>query len=192
MAKIEFVDQARPLQDNYYRLMERFDTIKRQSAYNALKRLIKKDPDFLEPYLVLSEMHLEKDNVRKAFTVLEEAYKRAVNLITDRNGNWPARLQWGHYENRHIIRALLHKALTDWEFGNTDKALALLRKLLSTNPNDNIGARYYILAILLGFSFHEFEGRFNKGGFYDMDLTNWFTEHYHLFPAEFSQISVAE
>lgn len=185
MKELEFVDQGRPVQGKYYELMERFDSIKRQSAINALKRLIKKDPDFLEPYIILSEMHLEKSNKKKAFQVLDEAYERALNLITDDNGNWPEKLEWGFYENRHIIRTFLQKALTDWEFDNKDNALCLLRKLVKTNPNDNVGARFYILAILLGFSFTEFEDRFNKGGFYDMDLTDWFNRNYQQFPAEF-------
>lgn len=185
MAEVEFVDQVRPIQGKYYELMERFDTIKRQSAINALKRLIKKDPDFLEPYIILSEMHLEKGRVRKAFQILNEAYERAINLITDKEGNWPEMLNWGFNENRHIIRTFLQKALTDWEFENTVSALSILRKLLDTNPNDNIGARFYILAILKGFSFYEFEDRFNKNGFYDMDLTDWFNSNYRQFPDEF-------
>ena len=187
MAELEFVDHPRPVQENYYKLMERFDTIKRQSAINALKRLIKQDPDFLEPYIILSEMHLEKRNEKKAFQVLDEAYQRAINLITDEQGNWPEGLQWGFLENRHIIRTLLQKALTDWEFENKDSALSLLRKLLKTNPNDNIGSRFYILAILQGFTFHEFEDRFNKGGFYDMELSDWFNKNCHQYPDEFPE-----
>lgn len=185
MVVIEFIDQERPVQGKYYELMERFDTIKRQSAINALRRLIKKDPDFLEPYIILSEMHLEKGYIKKAFQVLDEAYERAISLVTDENGDWPEMLNWGFYENRHIIRTFLQKALTDWEFENTGNALSILRRLLKTNPNDNIGSRYYILGILMGFSFYEFEDRFNKGGFYDMDLTDWFNKNYRKFPDEF-------
>ena len=34
-------------------------------------------------------------------------------------------------------------------------------------------------------SFVDFEERFNKGGFYDQDLDNWFEENYKKFPEEF-------
>ncbi|MGD2250123.1 MAG: hypothetical protein PVF58_17100 [Candidatus Methanofastidiosia archaeon] len=34
-------------------------------------------------------------------------------------------------------------------------------------------------------SFHQFEARFNKGGVYDMELTNWVDENYPEYPDEF-------
>jgi hypothetical protein len=35
-------------------------------------------------------------------------------------------------------------------------------------------------------TFDEFEDRFNKGGFYDSDLSDWFEENYKKFPDEFA------
>lgn len=103
----------------------------------------------------------------------------------DNKGDWPSSLFWGFLENRHIIRTLLNKALLQWEDGNTERALELLRKLLKTNPNDNVGAREYILSIRMGFTFNGFEDRLNKGGVYGMELTTWFEEHAPTFPDEF-------
>lgn len=154
-------------------------------AIKLLKRLIEEDPDFLDPYLELYEIYQVENKDHKARQTLDEAYERAIDLITDKQGNWPDALLWGFLENRHIIRTLLNKALLEWEDGNNDKALELLRSLLRTNPNDNVGARDYILAIRMGFSMYGFEDRFNKGGYYDMDLTIWFEEHARKFPDEF-------
>jgi len=182
-----FVDQHRPIQSKYYELMDRADqeTLSYQKAVKLLKRLIEEDPDFLDPYLELYEIYQVENKDHKARQILNEAYERAIDLITDKQGNWPDVLLWGFLENRHIIRTILNKALLEWEDGNNDKALELLRKLLRTNPNDNVGARDYILAIRMGFSMLGFEDRFNKGGYYDMDLAIWFEEHARKFPDEF-------
>lgn len=61
-------------------------------------------------------------------------------------------LEWGWLENRHIIRTILNKAISLWENNHMDEALNLFRNLLKTNPNDNVGARYYILAIRMNMS----------------------------------------
>jgi len=73
-------------------------------------------------------------------------------------------LEWGWLENRHIIKAILNKALSHWVKGETDEALELFRKILSTNPGDNPGVRFYILAIKQGMSYREFEKHYSKGG----------------------------
>ncbi|MCX6089884.1 MAG: hypothetical protein NTX88_05885, partial [Candidatus Atribacteria bacterium] len=77
------------------------------------------------------------------------------------------------------------KALYFWMENQTHDALNLLRKLLRTNPGDNIGARDHILAIRMGMTFEEFQESFDRGGFYDGDIVNWFDENYKNFPDEF-------
>ena len=37
----------------------------------------------------------------------------------------------------------------------------------------------------MNMSFEEFEKRFNKGNYYDMELSHWFDENYMRFPNEF-------
>jgi hypothetical protein len=37
----------------------------------------------------------------------------------------------------------------------------------------------------MNMSFEEFENRFNKGGFYDNEMVEWFDENYSKFPDEF-------
>lgn len=182
-----FVDQHRPVQSKYYELMERThqENLGYPKAIKLLKRLLEEDPDFLAPYLEIYEIYQIENKEDRARQILDGAYERAIHLITDKQGNWPDILLWGFLENRHIIRTILNKALLEWEDGDTDEALELLRKLLKTNPNDNVGARNYILAIRMGFTFAGFENRFNKGGYYDMELTKWFEEHARKFPEEF-------
>lgn len=106
-------------------------------------------------------------------------------MITDKNGNWPDSLEWAWLENRHIIRAIVEKGVRLWYNQKNDKALQLFRKLLKTNPNDNPGVRFYILAIKMNMTFERFEERFVKGGYYGVEIDDWFNRHFNRFPEEF-------
>lgn len=182
----EYIDKDHDVMDDYYDLCEKYSnsgstkTIKKQ-----LNQLVGEDPDFLDPYLLLFEILQNEGNLQEAEKILDDAYERALKLITDKKGNWPDVLEWGWLENRHIIRTIFNKAISLWRKKEIDSALDLLRKLLKTNPGDNVGARDYILAIKMNMSFEEFENRFNKGGYYDMELTDWFDKNYKKFPDEF-------
>ena len=56
----------------------------------------------------------------------------------------------------------------------------------SFNGQRYVGARFYILAIRMNLSFDEFENRFNKGGYYNKELNEWFYKNYKKFPDEFA------
>jgi len=128
---------------------------------------------------------LEEGKEDEAERVLDEAYRRALNLITDEKGEWPDLLEWGWFENRHIIRTLVNKGASLWDEGNAEEALKIFRNLLRANPYDNPGVRYYILAIRMGMSLDEFEERFEKDGFWTSEIDKWFNANYELFPEEF-------
>lgn len=182
-----FIDKNRPVQQKYHELLDRMDqeSMSQQKIIKLMERLIDQDPHFLDPYLYLHEIYQYENKQRKATEILNSAFDQAIELITNKKGEWPQALYWGWTENRHIIRTILNKALSEWDQGNNEEAAQLLRKLFKTNPQDNIGARYYILAIRLGFTLAGFEDRFNKGGYYNNDLNNWFDEHASRYPEEF-------
>lgn len=181
----EYVDKEHEVMHVYYDLCERYDRRNVKTVKRQLKKLIEKDPDFLDSYLLLYQILRDEGDLSEAEKILNEAYKRALKLIIDKEGNWPDILDWMWLENRHIIRTILNKAISLWESGERDSALDLFRKLLKTNPGDDVGARDYILAIRMNMSFEEFEKRFNKGGYYDSELLEWFDENYKKFPDEF-------
>ena len=180
----EFVDKNRDV-SAYYALRERFNGRNMAFIKREAKKLIEQDPDFLDWYILLYEMLKEQVNFKEADEILDKAYKRALALITDEDGNWPDLLEWGWLQNRHIIRTLLNKAISLWRNKQNEEALDLFRKLLKTNSTDNAGAREFILAIRMNVTYPEFERRFDKGGYYDKELPDWFEEHYKKFPDEF-------
>jgi len=181
----EYVDKDHEVMDEYYGLCESYDGRNIKTVKRQLLQLIERDPDFFDSYLFLFELLQDEGNFPEAEKILDRAYNRAINLITDKQGRWPDKLEWGWLENRHIIRTIVNKAVLLWSRDETEPALKLLRNLLKTNPLDNPGVRYYILGIKMNMGFEEFEDRFNRGGFWDIEIDHWFKENYEKFPEEF-------
>lgn len=183
----DFVDKSRKIMSKYYDLLEDTEGLPPRQVIKAFKNLVVIDPDFLDPYIVMYECYKEIGRNDKAIKLLNEAYNKALELITDEQGKWPERLEWGWLENRHIIRTILNKALACWDGKENDKSLDLFRKLLRTNPNDNIGARNYILAILEGYkTFESYEEKFVVDGYYDANKCfDWFDENVEKHKEEF-------
>ena len=141
--------------------------------------MIKQDPYFFDPYTVLHEYYLNENKIQKAFNLMSKGYKNAIELIT-KNGKFPDILRWGFIENRHIIRVLFNFATLLWQADKKEEALDILKKLLKSNPEDNIGARYSILAILEGFESQEhLEEEFDEGdGYLDWQKQEeWFVQN---------------
>ena len=183
--KKAFVDKGREVSIAYYDLLEKSERLNDKRMKKELRSLIQQDPDFLDSYNLLYEILQDEGGFSEAEDVIGEAYQRAIKIIADTKGNWPHEMLWGYLANRHIIRAILNRALSFWMQGKTEDALELLRGLLKSNPGDNVGARDFILAIRMNMSFEEFEERFDKGGYCDSDLTDFFYENYQKFPDEF-------
>ena len=167
--KITFVDKDHEVSTAYYDLLEKSKRLNDKGMKKELRALIEQDPDFLDSYTMLYEILQDEGSFSKAEDIIGEAYQRAIKIITDKNGDWPHEMFWGYLENRHIIRAIQNRALSFWAQGKTEDALDILRRLLKSNPGDNVGARDFILAIRMDMSFEEFERRFDKGGYYDND-----------------------
>lgn len=175
-----FVDIDRPVQGIYYDLIEKLDSFDNSRKEKELRKLIMKDPDFLDSYLVLYELFIHLGKYEKAASLLDRAFGNALRLMVDKNGTWPDELMWGYLENRHIIRTLFNKAVTLWGKNENVLSLFIFRHLLRMNLNDNVGAREYILSIRLGETLDEFERRDNSN-----DI--WFWKNYKKFPDEFSE-----
>ena len=107
--------------------------------------------------------------------------------IVDKEGNWPKIMEWGWLENRHIIKIIDRWAMELWEEGNTKEALIIFKNLLKSNPRDNIGARYSILAIKMNLdSSYDLQFQSSVPGFIDAgEITKWFEENSRKFSDDF-------
>ncbi|MDF1880003.1 hypothetical protein JHD50_01595 [Sulfurimonas sp. MAG313] len=165
----EYIDMDRfEVNETYWNFLESPTSKDVKKSIKSLKDIIKKDPDYFDPYITLHEYYIADKDVEKAFKILSQGYYKAVALISDKNDEFPESLPWGFTENRHIIRILFNFATMLWLAGNKNEALAILLQLLKSNPNDNIGARYAILALLENYeSYEHFEEEFlNETGEY--------------------------
>jgi len=173
----EFVDREREVSREVERVKELLKEEEVEELKEKLKKLIEEDPYYLETYVLLNEIYEMEGDVKSAESILEEAYRRAIELISD-GGSLPDRLEWKHPTNRHIINALISTGVFYWEVGEVEKALKILKEVYRMNPLDEPGVRFYILAILEGMSFDEFEQVFSRDGEYDYeDLNHWFEKH---------------
>lgn len=183
----EFIDINRPIVMKYYDIYEKYDGSNSNSTITALNILIKEDPYFLDSYNLLSEIYDDLGDTTNYISVVGDAGKKGLDLILDEQGKWPSLLEWGFLENRHIIRAILNLGMHYWQKGENSKALEIFRNLLCSNLNDNIGARDFILAIRSGMSCRKFHEKFDRGGYFDIDLVEWFEKESKKFPDEFKE-----
>ena len=174
----EFIDRDRyEVNQLYWDFLESRDADDVKKAIKTLKAIIKKDKNYFDPYITLHEYYIMDDDFKKAVEIIEEGFNRAINLVS-RNDKFPDELPWGFIENRHIIRMIFNFAMFAWENGNKEIALDIFMKLLKSNPNDNIGARYSIVAILEGCESQEaYEEQFEVEDGYGLEygaLEEWF------------------
>lgn len=175
----EYIDKDRfEVNEMYWYFIESKEAEDVEKSIIILKKIIKKDPDYFDPYITLHEYYLGKKETQKAFEILAVGFERAMELV-ELNGKFPDELPWGFMENRHIVRVLFSFATFLWMGEDKKVALALLLQLLKSNTRDNVGARYSIVAILEGYeSIEHFEEQFEiAGGYVDaVAINKWFDE----------------
>ncbi len=182
----EFIDIDRyEVHESYFDFIESNEE-NLTNGITALKDIIKKDPDFFDPYITLSDHYYAKRKPVEAYGIIKTGYGRAMKLIINK-GRFPDKLSWMFTENRHIIRMIFNYAMLTWETNNKDEALSIFTQLLASNPNDNIGARYAIVAMLEGMkSMDEYERKFgSKDGYIDaIKVEKWFEKAAKKYPNE--------
>src|SRR5690554_647341 len=170
----EFIDEDRKTSMEFYDIQDSITEDNIPPVIKNLKKLINKDRFYFDPYLLLADIFERIGKKDESEKIITDAYDRALELVTEKSGQWPEKLEWGWLENRHIIRTFVNMGLLYWKKNKTLEAYSLFQKLLETNPNDNAGVRYFMLAILEKMSEKEFNKRFDKGGYWDNEVDNWF------------------
>jgi len=99
----EFIDEDRfKVNELYWEFTELPDSENIKNGIKRLKSIIKKDPDYFDPYISLHEYYLMDGDFENAIKTIETGFKRAINLI-DNNGKFPDELPWGFIENRGLM-----------------------------------------------------------------------------------------
>ncbi|TFG20263.1 MAG: hypothetical protein EU529_15125 [Promethearchaeota archaeon] len=181
----DFIDIDHSVSNDFDELMD-MELADSSLLIKRLRELIKADPEYFDSYIYLHNLYLEMEDYTECKKILLEGYERALKRILNINNQWPSRLRWSYIENRHIIRLFETVGLWFWRNKEYNKALDLFRKLLKSNPIDNIGARYYILALRIKVEYDNFDEILDKGGYYDEEINKWFNQDYNRFPDEFN------
>lgn len=182
----EFYDHDRLGASLYYSLLE--NQLPMRKLKKALYKIIDRDPYFFSPYSMLIDIAEDDDDYHTADMLLRQGVSLALYRIVDNDGNWPEHIPWAAQENRHLVLMLDRWAHTLWEDGYIEYAIDIYRNLLASNPHDNVGARYCLLAILLGHDPEWMEEAFpaSAPGFIDaVKQDEWFSRHAKEFPEEF-------
>ncbi len=174
-----FIDKERfESNETYWDLMHD-DSLKSEGRLiAALEGMVAKEPDFFDPYISLYELYLEQRDTQSATDILNAGFQRAMERVT-REGRFPDMLRWDDLQNRHIIRMIFNFATLLWTIGRTQEAMELFQKLLRSDPEDFIGARFAIAAIEEGYpSMYEFETQFRSKEGVDYErMLSWFKRH---------------
>lgn len=153
-------------------------------VFHYLVNLTFQAPDFLPPYeyaLRIIDL-LEPDKELMALQAdLEKRWFGACDKIARKEKIFEKQVPWGWMENRPLIRGLYNKADQWWQQGDFENAHELFSRILKTNTNDNIGARYAVKATGERMSHKDFIERFTDetGRFYkNRELSDWLEEDY--------------
>ncbi len=168
------------IQDRLYELYEKYNGINGNWLRRWLNQLLEQDPYCFDAYLFRYQILMDEDNRVAADKELKKAYLRAVELICRDTGEWPEFIPWEILENRPLLRALYGGVEYNWWKG--EPAMEILRKLLKVCPNDNLGARFALLALKMAMSHREWVELQDK-----VDLAEWFQENAKKFPEEFGE-----
>jgi len=153
-----FIDKNHVVMDALYESIE--SGISGEKMLSEMRKLIKIDPDFYDPYLAITDILFSVGEEREAELLLQEAYRRALLTIVDAEGRWPKEMLWEFFENHHVMRIIEEQGRFYWRVGKIDAALDIFRKLLRVNPHDNQGIRFNILAIRMNLGFSTWQGPF--------------------------------
>ena len=190
MKRREYIDPDHNVMMEYYDTLE--SNLSNSKLLSKMNSFIKQDPYFFDPYLVVYNKYKKDGKELKALNLLDKGYQLALEIILDKKGNFPDVLEWNWMENRHIIRIILNKGLLLWKQNNFTESTEIFRKLLNSNLYDNVGARYYLLAVLEEMSYKKYVALFESEGYISNEVDSWFDKDKKKYVEEFSAFSQFE
>jgi tetratricopeptide (TPR) repeat protein len=130
----------RAADDTFDEGMEHWWSGDRRRAVKAFRRVLELEPQHADARNHLGIVSLEARKLK----VAEQHFRAAVDggqCHLERDG---AEVHWGFIQNRPYLRGLANLALVLAEQKKWAEALAIHKRMLELNPNDNQGVRYLI------------------------------------------------
>lgn len=106
-----------------------------------LKELLTIEPDFVDGHAHLGYALFEQGKFKLALQASRRGVQVGEGAIPP---GFDGLIEWGYLENRPFLRAMHGVVLSHLRLGQRLKALPLMERMLSWNPDDNQGIRYLI------------------------------------------------
>ena len=136
--------------DNFYESVELLDWGYYPKAYGILKKLVTKYPEFLDAqYHISSIEEVELENYFTALKIIIFAVKLGLNAIPPSFKFNRDIIDWHHLENRGFLRSYSKLGFEYYLLGLYEQSKIINEKIISFNPNDNIGCREVLISIYL-------------------------------------------
>lgn len=116
------------------------DRGERDRARDLLMQGLRRDLRYLDAHVHLGNLEFDR-SAHRALQHYEVAVRIGeLSFPRDFDGFF----LWGPIYNRPFLRALFNSGLCCWRLGRTQEAEAIFTRVLSLNPPDNQGARFYL------------------------------------------------
>ena len=123
---------------------EAWEASKPKERASLARQALSLDPDALDAYVILASC---VDTFAEKTALLREAIRRGQIIWADDLARPPKHFFYGVLETRPFMRAIFNLMLLMAK-RDLDEAVSLAQKLLRLNADDNMGARYLLLAWL--------------------------------------------
>jgi len=127
-------------------------------AIALLDEALQLDPSSVQAHHGLSAVYREIGNMAR----YREHTIKAYDETRKKFKKWPKELPWYDIDNREYHRSVFFRAGLHIEDGEIELGIDLYRQLLSMNPDDNLGVRYYVAGLYAGKSMSEIEKKWQE------------------------------
>jgi tetratricopeptide (TPR) repeat protein len=129
--------------------LELFNTGEFQEAEEGLRDLLLVCPDHIDALHHLALVFESTGRDFDAYLCTREAVRIGIEAMPSRFSWLTGRILWGHLANRPFMRAYHSLGLHLLRSQGAERALEIFARLVSINPNDNLGARYLLMQCFL-------------------------------------------
>ncbi len=136
--------------ERFDEILELFDTSRAAVVEEELKTLLLVCPDHIDALHHLAILFSHTGRNFESYLCLREAARVGLLAIPPQFSWLTGRIEWGYLPNRPFMRAYHALGLCLLKEHGPAAAIDIFARLVSVNPNDNLGARSLLMQCSLG------------------------------------------
>jgi len=146
---LELPPNATPLESAQDLAWKAWDTPDRKDRIRMAESALNICVDCADAYVILGNEAVVDGDLNKALELFEKGTTAGKHALGEKMFQENVGRFWGILETRPYMRAVLGLANALRDLGKRDEAVKHYREILRLNPDDNQGARYLLMDILL-------------------------------------------